>query len=201
MALPLSSECVSCHLTSSFPWPWFLLSFLQTAVIVSSFYTIHTVIMQDHHPISRFAVTSANPLSPRKVTFTGFLTRMWGPHCEWTGSLEGGRSSALLGCQWAGWMLTLVKGSDTSGSLPPPLWRTLLFDRGRRIMWVEKALEAALFYWKGIYITLFSFLAKKGIHHLLAIYAEAALCMISPVLCWWGWHIWVMLEFIRILST
>ena len=58
------------------------------------------------------------------------------------------------GCWWAGWMLvsrvdlTLVKGSDTSGSLPSPLRRMLLFDRGKRIMWVKKAFEAALFYWK-----------------------------------------------------
>ena len=34
-----------------------------------------------------------------------------------------------------------------------------------------------------MYITLFSFLVKKEIHHLLAIYAATALCMISLVLC------------------
>ena len=124
-------------------------------------YTIYAVIIQDNHPVSRFAVRSTNPLFPRKVTFTGFLTRMWGPYCEWIGELEDG-------CWWAGRMLesrvdlTLVKGSDTSGSLPPPLWRTLLFDRGERIMWVEKAFEAALFYWKVYTSPCFPSLWRKG---------------------------------------
>ena len=52
--------------------------------------------MQDNHPISRFALTPANPLFPRKATFTGFLARVWGPYCEWTGNLEDCRPSALL---------------------------------------------------------------------------------------------------------
>ena len=74
-------------------------------------FTIYTVIIQDNHPISRFAVTSANPLFPRKVTFTGFLIRMWGPCCEWIGKLEDGWRPAFL------WLLvSRVDAGEQGGS-------------------------------------------------------------------------------------
>lgn len=111
------------------------------------------------------------------------------------------------------WMLALVQGSDIcvsprASTLPPHPWPSLLFDEedscmerknnavsrkktnhlDNAILFSRKSIRRLIFLW-------------KWIHHLLVIYAETTLCMIPHVLCWLGWHIWVMLEFIKILST
>lgn len=198
---------------------------LLRSVIMSGVCERYTWIIQDNHLMSRFLITSADSLLSYKVTFTGFqdedvdiFEAMMQPTTKGVDWEKGKRASwwsppgaIAQGEHWLG--AHMLPFLHEPALLRPYLWSKVLFDKGegkrtrekekntvsRKIIWM---ILFILFYWKGISCFVSCLCEKKKqIHHFLAIYAETVLCMISCVLCWLGWHIWVMLEFIRILST
>lgn len=194
---------------------------LLRSVIMSGLCEMYTWIIQDSL-MSSFIITSVDSLLSYKVTFTGFQHEdvdIFGAMIQLTtkgvdGENGKGPCYDLFLALWHRW--TLAWGSHGAVFPQASTPSSILviqssFWQGRReknqgkekkknvvsrkIIWT---ILFILFYWKGLSCFV-SCLSEKI--DSLAIYAETALCTISHVLCWLGWHIWVMLEFIRILST